>query len=217
MVVALAWFGFRPVERAPEIRPVTVASAVRPVAGQTVSLNLTLSREQQRAPPVVTGGMEGFEDPKAWIQEGNWYVRRGGEFVLYRATPGGGVFAFNGMLAAGRICCSRRLGWVVGFRDHRNYLLFQLDRVSFRRFQVVNGRWTRFEKPHGLPVKDYIMATLRIDVTPTEVIHKVRKGEEWAALDSYTVPGQSPTVGKFGLLIQGKDELRLSDFSFHPK
>jgi len=45
----------------------------------------------------------------------------------------------------------------------------------------------------------------------------VRKGEEWVALDSYTIPGQSPTLGKFGLLIQGKDELRLSGFSFHPK
>jgi hypothetical protein len=61
------------------------------------------------------------------------------------------------------------------------------------------------------------MATLRIDVTPTEVIHKVRKGEVWVALDSYTVSGQSPTAGKFGLLIQGKDEVRLSGFTFYPK
>jgi hypothetical protein len=191
---------------------------VQIVAGQTAALNLTLSREQQRAAPVVTGGMEGFEDPKAWTQEDNWYVRRGGGFVLYRATPGRGTFAFNIMLAAGGgVLRGKRLEWVVGFRDDRNCLLFQLDRDSFRRILVVNGRRTEFRKPHGLPMKDYIMATLRIDVTPTEVIHKVRKGEVWVALDSYTVPGQSPTAGKFGLLIQGKDEVRLSGFTFYPK
>ena len=191
---------------------------VQIVAGQTASLTLVLSREQQRPAPVVVGGMEGFENPKAWAQEGNWYVRRGGGFVLYRAAPGGGAFAFNVMLASGGgILRGKRLEWVVDFRDDKNYLLFQLDRDSFRRIQVVNGRRTEFRKPHGLPMQDYIMATLRIDVTPTEVIHRVRKGEEWVALDSYTIPGQSPTLGKFGLLIQGKDELRLSGFSFHPK
>lgn len=191
---------------------------VQIVAGQAAALNLTLSREQQRAAPVVTRGMEGFEDPKAWTREDNWYTRRGGGFVLYGASPGRGTFAFNIMLASGgSILRAKRLEWVVDFRDDRNHLLFQLDKDSFHRIQVVNGRKTEFKKPHGLLMQDYLMATLRIDVTPTEVVHRVRKGEVWVALDSYTVPGQSPTAGKFGLLIQGKDEVRLSDFTFYPK
>lgn len=191
---------------------------VKIVAGQTASLTVNLSREPQRVAPVAVRGMEGFEEPKAWTQEGNWYLRRGGGFVLYRAAPAGGTFAFNVMLAAGGgILRGKRLEWVVGFRDEKNYLLFQLDRDSFRRIQVVNGRRTESRKPHGLPMKDYLVATLRIDVTATEVIHRVRKGEQWAVLDSFTVPGQSPAAGQFGLLIQGKDEVRLSDFSFYPK
>jgi hypothetical protein len=192
---------------------------VQIVAGQTASVNITLSREPQRAaPPVAVRGMEGFEDSKAWTQEGNWYVRRGGGFVLYRASPSSGTFTFNIMLAAGgSILRGKRLEWVVGFRDDRNYLLFQLDRESFRRIPVVNGRRTETRKPHGLPMKEYLMATLRIDVTSTEVIHRVRKGEQWEVLDSFKVPGPSPAAGQFGLLIQGKDEVRLSDFSFYPK
>lgn len=159
--------------------------------------------------------MEGWQEP--WTQEGNWYVRRGGDFVLYRPTPNGGTFAFNAMLASGGgVLRGKRLSWVVAFQDERNYLLFQLDKELFRRIQVVNGKKTELRKPHGLGLKDYVMATLQIEVTAAGVSHKVRKGEQWVALDTFTAPGQNFALGKFGFLIQGKDEVRLSDFSFHP-
>jgi hypothetical protein len=191
---------------------------VQIAAGQTVSLELALTREPQKGPaPVQTRGMEGFESPQNWAQEGEWYVRRGGNLVPYQPTPHGGTFTFTIQLASGGgVFRGKRLEWVVDFRDQRNHVLFQLDRDSFRRIQFVNGRRTETRKPHGLGLKDQIMATVQIDVTSTAVTHRLRKGNDWAVIDTLSVPGQNFTVGHFGLIIQGRDEVRLADFSFRP-
>ena len=189
---------------------------VQIAAGQTVSLNLTLTREQ-RPPPAKVGGMESWENPQNWTKQGEWYVRRGGNLVLHRATPNGGTFTFTIMLAAGGgLLRGKRLEWVVDFRDPRNHLLFQLDKESFRRTVFVGGRKTETRKSHGLPMPDQITATVQIEVTPTTVTHRFRKGEEWVEVDTVSVPGQNYTVGQFGFVIQGRDEIRLSEFSFRP-
>jgi len=57
---------------------------------------------------------------------------------------------------------------------------------------------------------------LQVEVTPTTVTHRARQGEGWVDLDSLTVPGQNFTVGQFGINIEGRDEVRLTDFSFRP-
>ena len=167
--------------------------------------------------PVKVSGIEGWENPQNWTKQGDWYVRRGGNLVLHRATPNGGTFTFTIILASGGgVFRGKRLEWVVDFRDQRNHLLFQLDKESFRRTVYVGGRKTETRRPHGLPMQDQIMATVQIEVTPTTVSHRLRKGEEWVVVDTVSVSGQNFTVGQFGLIIQGRDEVRLSDFRFQP-
>ena len=192
---------------------------VQIAGGQTVSVELVLAREPQapRPAPVKTGGMEGFENPQYWTRDGEWYVRRGGNLVLHKHTPQGGTFTFTILLASGGgLFRGKRLEWVVDFRDQRNHVLLQLDKDSFRRSQFVNGRKTETRKPHGLALRDQIVATVQIEVTPTSVTHRLRKGGEWVVMDTLSGPGQNFTVGQFGLVIQGKDEVRLSEFSFRP-
>jgi hypothetical protein len=189
---------------------------VQIAAGQTATVEMALTREQ-RAAPAKAGGMEGWENPGNWTQQDEWYVRRGGPLALHKATPQGGTFTFTILLAAGGgVFRGKRLEWVVDFRDQKNHLLFQLDKESFRRTQFVAGGKKETRKPHGLAIKDQLMATVQIEVTATTVTHRVRKGAEWVALDTLSVPGQNFTVGQFGLIIQGRDEVRLSDFSFRP-
>jgi hypothetical protein len=190
---------------------------VQIAAGQSATLELTLTREARAAPAVKAGGMEGWENPQNWTQQDEWYVRRGGNLALHKPTPQGGTFTFTVLLASGGgLFRGKRLEWVVDFRDQRNHLLFQLDKESLRRSQFINGRRTETRKPHGLAMKDQLAATVQIEVTATTVTHRIRKGEEWVVLDTLSVPGQNFTVGQFGLIIQGRDEVRLTGFSFRP-
>jgi hypothetical protein len=48
-------------------------------------------------------------------------------------------------------------------------------------------------------------------------VQKVRVGDEWKVLDTFVEPGRDLTQGKFGFLIQGNDEIAISDFKFLPK
>ena len=53
-------------------------------------------------------------------------------------------------------------------------------------------------------------------MTPDRVVQKVRVGDEWKVLDTFTEPGRDFTQGKFGFLVQGNDEIGISDFKFLP-
>jgi hypothetical protein len=187
---------------------------VRITGGQTATVNIALEREQ-RKPSAVASGMEGW-GPGGWSSEKEWFVRRGGGYVLYKPA-GAGTYSFNIMFSAGGgLIRGKNLEWFVDYKDDRNYVLFRLDKAEFRRIQSVNGKRTEMiKKPHGLSIGDYLMAALQVEVTPGGVTNRARKGEQWVVLDSWTQPGL--TRGRFGIHIEGRDEVRLSGFSFYPK
>jgi hypothetical protein len=191
---------------------------VQVVAGQTASVNLTLAREQQRRPTIVTRGMEGW-DASAWTAEGQWYVRRGGGPVFYKPTGSAGTYSFNLLLAAGGgVFRGKSLEWAVDVKDDRNYILFRLDKNDFRRIQRVNGKNTELvKKPHGLNMGDSLAATLQIEVTPGGIVVKARSGDQWVMLDSWVAPDRNFTQGRFGIFVSGKDEVRMAGFSFTPR
>ena len=57
-----------------------------------------------------------------------------------------------------------------------------------------------------------------VEVTPEHVVHKIKNSSgEWITLDSFAEPGRNFTSGKFGFLIQGNDEIGISEFAFQPK
>jgi hypothetical protein len=177
----------------------TRTSALEVVAGQSRILDLAL------APT----GMSSWDDPGAWKHEGDSFVRKGGDFVLYRVAPTSGTFLFAAMLTKGHL-----LQWVLNYADPRNYVLFQMDDNNFYRTVIRNG-----QKADEIIVPDKndkkSFRTLQVRVSPTEIVHLIKHGESWTVLDRCTQPGTNLTLGKFGFYLPGNDQLALSSFSHY--
>ncbi len=177
----------------------TRSSTLDVVAGQSKTLDLSL------APT----GMSNWDDPGAWKQEKDAFLRKGGDFVLYRAVPASGTFVFSAMLAKGHL-----LQWVLNYTDPKNYVLFQMDEKNFYRTVIRNG-----QKSDEIIVPDKgdkkSFRTLHIRVSPTEVVHQIRNGDRWIVLDRWTQPGTNLSLGKFGFYIPGDDQVALSSFAHY--
>jgi hypothetical protein len=83
---------------------------------------------------------------------------------------------------------------------------------------VIEGGKTydRGKFEHSLNDKD-MSYTVQIDVSPGQLIHRVRNGDNWLVLDTWKEPGRKFNDGKFVFLTQGGDEIGLSDFQFVPR
>jgi tRNA A-37 threonylcarbamoyl transferase component Bud32 len=186
--------------------------------GQTRTVSLALAREAARAAaaPAATG-MEGWEDPAGWTVSEGWHLRRGGGYVLYHAVGQPGVYEFTLMAASGGVLRGKTLEWVAGYADPKNYVLFRLDKETFRRIDCINGKRTEMvKKPHGLKMKE-TMATLRIEVARGSIVTRANTEGPWVVLDSWPAASHDFVGGRFGLLIEGRDEVRMARFKFTPK
>jgi serine/threonine protein kinase/ribosomal protein L40E len=187
---------------------------VEVTGGQIVTATLTLPREERRATAM---GMEGWQQPGGWKEEAGWQVRHGGGMVLYGVTGKPGVYEFTLMAASGGLLRGKAIQWFINYTDPKNYVLYRMDKDTLRRIQVVNGKRTELaRKNHGLAMKE-MMATLRVDVSPGLVVVSALNNGKWVTLDSWAESGGNLTAGRFGILIEGKDEMRLSGFRFVPK
>ena len=72
---------------------ITRTSTLEIVAGQTKAFDL----------PLAPGGMSLWDDPSGWKQENGSFLHKGGDFVLYSASPTSGTFFF-------RPCCAKVTG-----------------------------------------------------------------------------------------------------------
>jgi serine/threonine protein kinase len=176
---------------------VTRSSVLEVVAGQSKSLDLTLS----------PSGMSKWDDPASWKPDKNGFVHKGGDFVLYGVSPTSGTFAFSVMLQKGH-----RLQWVVNYIDPNNYLLFQMDENNFYRTVMHNGQKSdEFKIPHKSEKKSFRFMQIR--VTPNEIVNQAKEGDAWVILDKWTAPNVA--AGKFGFYIPGSDQVILASFSFY--
>lgn len=177
----------------------TRSSTLEVIAGQSKTLDLSL------APT----GMSSWDDPGAWKQERESFNRKGGDFVLYGVVPTSGAFIFSAMLTKGH-----PLQWVLNYSDPKNYVLFQMDDNNFYRTVVRNG-----EKTDKIIVPDIndktSVRTLQIRVSPTELVHQIKRGDRWTVLDRWTQPGANLSLGKFGFYIPGNDQVTLSSFAHY--
>jgi serine/threonine protein kinase len=177
----------------------TRTTTVEVVVGQSKSLDL----------PLAPTGMSKWDDPTGWKQDKNTFVHKGGDFVLYGASPASGTFTFSAMLLKGH-----RLQWVLNYADANNYSLFQMDENNFYRTVVHNGQKSdEFKVPHKTDKKSF--RTMQIHVTPTEIVHQTREGDAWAVLDKWSAAGTNLSAGKFGFYIPGNDQVALSNFSHY--
>jgi hypothetical protein len=178
---------------------VTRSSTLEIIAGQAKSLDL----------PLGPSGMSKWEDPNGWKPDKNGFTHKGGDFVLYGASPSSGIFAFSAMLEKGH-----RLQWVLNYADANNYILFQMDENNFYRTVIHNGQKSEEVKtPHKSDKKS--LHSLQIHVTPTEIVHQAREGDAWVLLDKWNAPGTNLAAGKFGFYIPGNDQVAVATFSHY--
>jgi tetratricopeptide (TPR) repeat protein len=177
----------------------TRSAAIEVIAGQSKTLNLSLA----------PNSMSKWEDPSAWKQEGDSFSRKGGDFVLYGVVPASGTFVFSAMLTKGHL-----LQWVLNYTDPKNYVLLQIDDNNYYRSVIHNGEKTdEIIVPHKGEKK--ALRTLRIRVSPTELVHQLKKGDSWTVLDRWTQPGTNLSLGKFGFYVPGNDQVTLSGFAHY--
>ncbi len=177
----------------------TRTSTLEVIAGQSKSLNL----------PLAPNGMSKWDDPAAWKHEGDSFIRKGGDFVLYGDVPSAGTFVFSAMPAKGH-----PLQWVLNYIDPKNYILFQMDDSNFSRTVIRNGEKTsEIKVPDKSDKKSF--RTLSIRVSPTEVTHQIKHGDSWIVLDRWTQPGMNLSLGKFGFNLPGNDQVTLSSFAHY--
>jgi hypothetical protein len=129
--------------------------------------------------------------------------------------PSKGVFTFTVELVKGG-GRSGQVRWCIQYLDPKNYLLYELDRKNFWAGVVEKGkRLERVKTPDNLGNQK--TATIQIEVAPDHLAQKLRVGDDWKLLDNFVEPGRDFTQGKFGFLVQGNDEIAISDFKFLPK
>jgi serine/threonine protein kinase len=177
----------------------TRSSAIDVTGGQSRSLDLSLA----------PSGMSKWDDAASWKQEKGSFVRKGGDFVMYGVSPTTGTFIFSAMLTKGH-----RLQWMLNCTDANNYVLFQMDDNNFYRTVVRNGQKGDETKiPHKNDKKSF--RTLQVRVGANEIVHQIREGDSWVALDRWTQSGSNLSLGKFGFYIPGNDQIALSSFGHY--
>jgi len=189
---------------------------VQLAAGETRNLQLALSKV-----PVVAvakpGDITGFTEPDAWKKDGDVWVHKGGGFVPYKLGPRG-IYTFTvELVKGGGPFRGGRIRWCVEYVDAKNYLLYELDKKTFWAEVIEKGKkLERAKSQHNVDSQKAF--SIQIEVTPEHVVHKIKDaGGQWVVLDSFAEPGRNFTNGPFGFLIQGNDEIGISDFSFVPK
>lgn len=179
---------------------ISTTKTVEVVAGQTTGIDL----------PFAPNGMSKWDDPSSWKPEQNAYVHRGGGFVLYGVSPTSGAFSFSVELQKGK-----RLQWFLNYTSPRDYVLFQMDENNFYRSVFRNDQESEQAKiPHKIQKKAF--QTMRIRVTPSEIVHEIKDGDTWFTLDRFASPGPDLSVGRFGFNLPGKDQVAIMNFNHYP-
>jgi serine/threonine protein kinase/cytochrome c-type biogenesis protein CcmH/NrfG len=177
----------------------TRSTNVEVTAGQSRNLDLSLA----------PSGMSKWDPAADWKQDKGSFTRKGGDFVMYMVSPTSGTFVFSVMLTKGH-----RLQWMLNCTDVNNYILFQMDDNNFYRTVVKNGEKGNETKiPHKNDKKSF--RTFQIRVTPNEVVHQIRQGDSWVALDRYSQSGDNLALGRFGFYIPGNDQVALANFGHY--
>jgi hypothetical protein len=188
------------------------------VAGESHSLQLALAKVVAAPPPPPkTFGIADFEDADAWSKQGDLWVHKG-EGVIPFKLPANGTFTFTiRLLRGGSLFRGGRIRWAVQYVDAKNYNLFELDRKTLSSKVIEGGKvYDRGKFDHGLNDKD-MSYTVQVDVSPGQLVHRLRNGENWLILDTWKEPGRKFNEGKFVFLTQGSDQIGLSDFQFVPR
>ena len=195
------------------------AERIQVAMGETHAVELALARVNVApvAAPAKAGGMIDFEDPNSWAKQGDLWVHKGGGFIPYRLSANG-TFTFTvRLLKGGSLFRGGRIRWAAQYNDPKNYALFEMDRKSLSSKVMEDGKsFDRGKYDHGLSDKE-MAYTIQVDIAPGQIIHRVMNGGQWQVLDTWKEPGRNFSQGKFGFIVQGNDEIGLTDLKFTPR
>ena len=118
------------------------------------------------------------------------------------------------MLRGGGFLRGGKVHWVLGYKDAKNYLLYELDEENLWAKVVENGKTLERKKIAHKQDKSMRVWNIQIDVNAQRLIHKIQGDGGWTELDNWSEPGRDFTQGKFGILVTGNDEVGLSNFLF---
>ena len=95
--------------------------------------------------------------------------------------------------------------------------VYEIDGKNFWAKVVENGKTLeRIKVPHNIDAKDKSF-TVQMEVAPEHITHRIQRGNQWVVLDNWVEPGRTFSDGKFGFLVQGDDQIGISDFRFQPQ
>jgi len=145
---------------------------------------------------------------KNWTQTPDWYTRKSGGPIYFPKALGTGAVQFT-ISWRGK----GRAQWILNAGDDHSYLQCELDNEGFQISRVTDGK-----KPVPIgkkkPVSKKDSYTIRIEVKPDGITHKLQQESGWETLDS--VQDTAPAGGKFGFNIPNGQELFLANFSLQP-
>jgi PEGA domain len=187
-------------------------------AGESHDVAFNLVREGPASPPPPSGGgMSDFEDAQSWKKDGDNWTHKGGGFVPYKLGPKGTYTFTVQLLKGGGVFRAGQIRWCVQYIDSKNYLLSEMDRKNFWAGVIQKGqRLERVKIPTNLGNNQKAF-TIQVEVSADKLVQRLKVGDEWKVIDTFSEPGRDFTQGKFGFLIQGNDEIAISDFKFDPK
>jgi hypothetical protein len=109
---------------------------------------------------------------------------------------------------------SKRVQWFAGYRDTKNYLLFQVDGKHFTVRQIIDGKSEELQKvPYAIDPEGFVQVDL--SVKSHSVDTRLRPGDgPWKDMGTATGTTLDLTQGKFGVLISGNDEIGVSAVHF---
>jgi serine/threonine protein kinase/cytochrome c-type biogenesis protein CcmH/NrfG len=185
---------------------------VQVAAGKTETLSIHLA--PQRVAPTVLN-MDAWAKA-GWERQGEWYLHKGGDFVIFPAVPSSGTFAFTALRHT-HLLGNNRIEWVVNYIDSRNYMLLELDKKNLIVTEVKNDVRRELRKiPVPVPPeRDKLQYTIRVDISGERIDQFLQKGNAWVPLSSLT--GKDLSRGGFGFYLPGGDELLVGGFSFTKK
>jgi hypothetical protein len=182
-------------------------------AGAPQTIKLTLAPVAAAAPAAVVHNLDLADWDKSFVDDGGWFTRSGGDFVLYRITPPSGAFLFSlRPKDATFLRGSPKVRWVLNYSDNKNYILFEIDKESYTCTEYRAGRkTTRVDrKRHGWTSNTY---TVSMTVAPERLtVALIAQDGTSTLLDDWMKTAGTFTEGRFGFYFPGNDQMWLANF-----
>jgi len=210
--LSLAEGTYTVIASAPRYQDTTITVHISPDSTSVATLSMNGIPMKSAAPVVSTNDwlLDDWLKTGGWTRDNHALTRRGGDFVLIPINLADVNIQFTALALHGK-----HLEWVEGFRDAKNYYLFQVDDTNFSRTEVVDGKHLKTVKiPHQARRDTYV--TFNVEITASGIRHSIARDQQWHMLDDWQPTG-GPRLGKFGFYVQGHDEIALADFRLTQK